>query len=1154
MNVVHKMEEIQQTYYHLFNQIADPVFIYSRSTGQILDCNQAVTRLYGYSKDELLQMSFPDFFPIAERNRIKKAIKIINRDVPFTYTHMKKNGVAIHVEILSDKSNYQGTESTISIVRDISDRVRIEEKLKRRAAQSTLVAEISKRVNRILNLETILNEIVTSINDSFDFYGVMLLMVDEKESLLRLHSLAGGYKGVFPEDLCIGIGEGMIGLAARSKQIQLSNDVTKNSNYIRKAHEVTLSELSVPIYDNDKVIGVLDFQSDKKNAFDTSDVEVAETLSSQISSATENARLYEKAQKEIKYRKKVEETVVRRAKHSDLLYQISRKLTGELDLDTLFTLVVTSIRDAFDYYGVMLLLYDESKTALRMQAIAGAYAGVFPVDLVIQTGEGMIGTAARNRIVQVTGDVTQNPDYVRKADEITRSELSVPVIKGDEVIGVLDIQSDKVNAFDRSDVTAAETLSLQIAAAIDIARLYQQAQDELEERLKTEREAQRRAKQAALINQIGQRLSSQLELDALLSETVNSVCDVFDYYGVLLLTLDEEKNILTLVAMAGQYANYFKVGEIALQVGQGMVGQAALTREVQISGNVDENPHYVRSRGEEKTKSELSVPIISGEKVIGVLDIESEEYNAFDESDITVLKTISSQIAAAIANARLFQHAQQEIHERMEAEQELRKSQDSLREAKKETDTILQNVEEGLFIIDPKYCIGSQYSQALTEILYRSELANISFMDIFNDQLAGDIIENIKDYLDLMFNPGIDEDTLADLNPLANVKMVFHTQEEILSIEKFLTFKFKRVCLEGQISELIATVTDITEQVRLTQKLEESEEQSKKQMEWFLSILHVEPQMLKEFIETAHHEMDTIDRYFKQSRADSYKETLDHIYRSVHSIKGNASLMDLKFFANRAHEFEETIESVKKIEKLTASDFVPLVLHQKELRSHLEEVHDMIDRISQIHAQFRPKRSFEGEIIINLIKNLVKTLSRDLDKDVKLDDSQFDGELVPFEYKGIVKDVLIQMVRNSMAHGIESGQKRKDLGKPEKGCITISTLETKGKFCFRFRDDGRGLNLEAVRKKAIASGKWAVSDIESWDAQTLSETIFEPGISTAEETTMVAGRGVGMGIIKQKVLENDGKIKIDSKPDKYLEFEISLPLKNRRKKVQSRKS
>lgn len=1135
-------------YLGLFNKIADPIFIFEKETCKFLDCNPAVQRNYGYSKEELKNLSLMDLHPAKEVERVKRAVKIVNKDIPFLFTHIKKNGKHITVEMLSDKMEYEGNDATISIVRDVSDRVKTETELQRRASQTALIYEISKRVTKELNLETLLAEIVNSIHSTFDFYGVMLLLMNERKDCVNLQAIAGGYANVFPSTLSIDVGEGMIGQAAADKKTHLSGDVTKNKHYVKKAEEVTVSELSVPIIGSEDVIGVLDFQSDHKNAFDKSDVEAAETLSSQIATAIENARLFRKAQDEIEYSKKLEREAKRRAALSALIYEIGQRLSGELDLESLLSTVVTTIRDSFDYYGVMLLMHDEKKKVLVLQAIDGAYTGIFPIDLNIKVGEGMIGQAALTQQSQMSSDVTKNPNFVKKADEKTKSELSVPLMKGGRVIGVLDLQSDEVNAFDESDVTLGETLSSQIAAAIENARLYNQAQDEIEERLKAEKQARRRATQADLINEISTKVSSELDVQKLLTQIVNSVRDAFDYYGVLLLLLDKKKNMLTLEAVAGGYAKYFSVGEVALEIGQGMVGHAALTKKVQISGNVDENPHYVR-RAEEKTKSEISVPIISGDKVLGVLDIESEELNAFDESDITVLTTISSQIATALENAHLYQQAQLEIHDRKEAEKELRKSRNSLQSAKRETDTILQNVNEGLFILDFKHRIGSQHSRALTEILQKNDLRQKTLLEVLEKELSESEVENINDYLDLMFNSDIDEETLEELNPMANIELTLQNKNELMSTDKVLAFNFKRIIIKDKINNLISTVSDITEQSRLEKKLEESEEQSKRQMEWFLSILHIEPQLLQEFIEGVNTELNLIEATLKSDESQKdYIAVLEKIYRSVHLVKGNASLLDLKFYAKRAHDFEEEIEGVKKKKHISATDFIPLVMHLGELRSDIDEINKMIERISQIHTHFRPKRSFESQMLVKSIKNLIHTVSKDLKKEVEFKHNNFNGENIPYEYRLVVKDILVQMVRNSLRHGIESPEERKKIKKNEKGLIEISTVLQKDNFCFKFMDDGQGLQIAKLKEKALASGKWSSSEIKKWDEGKIAETIFISGISTAESADLVAGRGVGMDIIKQKVVSHGGQIEMRYEENKFLEFTVCLPISNKRKK------
>jgi len=197
----------------------------------------------------------------------------------------------------------------IEVARDISLRTKSEEKIKHQASQASLLYKVGQRISSQLNLDSLLSEIVTVIHEEFNYYGVMLLLLDEPSQILNLQSIKGGYASILPPDLSIRVGEGMIGRAAATKKTQISNDVSKCSFYIQKADEITDSELSVPIQIGKKCIGVLDIQSNETNAFDESDITAMETLSTQVASAIENARLYAQANNEIIERKKTEEKI-----------------------------------------------------------------------------------------------------------------------------------------------------------------------------------------------------------------------------------------------------------------------------------------------------------------------------------------------------------------------------------------------------------------------------------------------------------------------------------------------------------------------------------------------------------------------------------------------------------------------------------------------------------------------------------------------------------------------------------------------------------------------------------------------------------------------------------------------------------------------------
>ena len=483
-----------------------------------------------------------------------------------------------------------------------------------------------------------------------------------------------------------------------------------------------------------------------------------------------------------------------------------------------------------------------------------------------------------------------------------------------------------------------------------------------------------------------------------------------------------------------------------------------------------------------------------------------------------------------------------DITPQKKAESELRNSRDKLRHAKRETDNILKNVEEGLFILNINFAIGSQYSAALEKIFNESKLYQKNLLDLMMNKIDDSLLSIIGEYLDLMFDATKDESSLKELNPLTQVQMAFADRYDLPDQIKYLNFKFQRILLRDKIIGLFVTVTDKTKQVELARQLEASEAHSKRQMDWLLSILHVEPQLLKEFIESVQKELLFIDRILKTNHPVSeMREALNNIYRSVHLIKGNAGLLDINLFAQKAHQFEEQIELIKAKKSITAADFIPLVVNLSELRSNLSELGDLIENISRFQANYRPKRSFESKLLVQSIDNLIKNLAIELDKKVRFVHNQFKGEEIPGKYWLLIKDVLIQLVRNSLKHGIESSDERIANKKPVAGTIEISSSTRNGSFVLDYIDDGCGLQIDTLRARAKQYQKWSTQEIDNWNDNQVADTIYEPGISTSADFDMIGGRGIGMDVIKQRVEDQKGSIMFEFETGKFIHFTISLP-------------
>ncbi len=474
---------------------------------------------------------------------------------------------------------------------------------------------------------------------------------------------------------------------------------------------------------------------------------------------------------------------------------------------------------------------------------------------------------------------------------------------------------------------------------------------------------------------------------------------------------------------------------------------------------------------------------------------------------------------------------------------EIRERNKDLIKSKRETDNILDNVEEGLFLLNSKLEIESQYSRSLESILNSEKLADSKFIEMLGGTIPAKLKTSVQEYLELMFDDSIDEETINDLNPLTEIEMNFEDEDGVWYESKHLSFRFKRITDPDMITmELISTVKDITDQIELEQKLEETEAHNKQQMEWMLSVLHVEPTLLKEFMQGVHLELNYIDTVLKQNdMGTDFRPILEKIYRSMHLVKGNASLLDLKFFVKQAHEFEEKVSEILEKQVIKGSDFIPMVMRIGEMRTTLRELKELIDRISNIQAHFRPKRSYENKILIQSVQNLINNVSHDLNKEVNFVYENFDPGMLPYKYRLASKEIIIQLVRNSIYHGIEDRETRLKNSKDAKGTIILSSFKNEFIFGFKFMDDGRGLQIDKLREKARKSGRWTDEQIDSWSDQEVAQTIFVSGISTLEKANLIAGRGVGMDLIKDKVEKAGGRIEINFETDKYCEFIITLP-------------
>ncbi len=485
------------------------------------------------------------------------------------------------------------------------------------------------------------------------------------------------------------------------------------------------------------------------------------------------------------------------------------------------------------------------------------------------------------------------------------------------------------------------------------------------------------------------------------------------------------------------------------------------------------------------------------------------------------------------------EHLQKEVNTRTK---ELYRRNIDLKMAQKEKDAILENVEEGFFLLDTNLIIQSQYSAALLNILEMEKPDGKEFTKLISTHLQEQDTRTAVEYIEILKDPEIDEDLIISLNPLAHAEFYFQREDNSLE-SKFLSFNFQRILEQDKLTHLIVTVVDETEEHSLKKQLSESEENAKRQMEWIMGILHLDPSLLLEFVQSTTDELDNIESVLREDLPEKdFSAAITFIARSLHLIKGNANLLDLKSFGIKVHDIENSIKHLLGQTGLKGSDFVGLVGNLKDLRNSLAELSDLIGKISRFNHPQKEENENTNSIMLRSIENMIRRISEEQKKEVKLDCSEMNFEHIPPQLRLLLKNTLIQLVRNSLTHGLETPDERITSSKEKSGYIKVSSQLRDSLLIIEYLDDGRGLQLSKLKQKAIESGRWETSDVQSWDEHQIEEVIFVPGISSADNVDMLGGRGIGMDLIRDRLKSHDGKIEVESKTSEYCKFKITLPI------------
>ncbi len=327
-------------------------------------------------------------------------------------------------------------------------------------------------------------------------------------------------------------------------------------------------------------------------------------------------------------------TFQQRSELLDFLLEVTTTSSETLDLQELLASVAEIVRRVIPWELFSILLFSEKRQDLRIRYAVGHREEIVR-NLRIPLGEGIVGTAAQSRQPVLVDDVQTDERYLAASD-IVRSELCVPMIARNRLIGVIDLQSARVGTFHEHDRTILRLIAGRVGAAIDNAQIY--------------RRAERQYETLRTLSRISHEFSSILDIDELLKKIASSVRRLISYDAFSILILDPEGTSLR-HRVSIRYDKRVDIDNIPL--GKGITGAAATSGEIVRVVDTLSDARYIASHP--GIHSEIAVPLIVRHKVIGVMDLESERIGHFTAEHARTLSLLAPSVAIAVENARLYE-------------------------------------------------------------------------------------------------------------------------------------------------------------------------------------------------------------------------------------------------------------------------------------------------------------------------------------------------------------------------------------------------------------------------------------------------------------------------------------------------------------------
>lgn len=668
------LQRAEEKYRSIFENAVEGIF-QTTVDGQYISANPALAHIYGYNTPQELIESLVNikkqlYINSGRRDEFIQKIEEFGQISDFESEVYRRDGKIIWISenaraVYDDKGALIYFEGTVT---DISHRKQAEQEILQRNTELAAINQIAAAITSALepkeSFRTVAQEMlqlfgacrsgIAMLNNSgtaltvVSDYGINQTFTSEGSEIPLENNYSSSY--------VIETGNSIVITEAQS------NSKTSAVHGLMKKLDIECI-LIVPLITHGKVIGTLGVAFDTPGrTFQPNEVKLAETIAQQIAGAIENAQLLEQTRAALVEQQKAEEGLLQALERTESLYRIGNAMaTSTNEQATFETVLGEYLRLLKVKLGKLALL---NRTGDQNQTYALYVDGqLVKMDMSISVEQNLFQHLVTQPKPLVIDNVFTHPltkDNKPMRDIMpAKSMLYLPITLRGQTIGLLSAGCHQENwQFSQSDIEIGQVVVDQLAIWLENRRLLTEAQYR-SGRLQTAAEVSRAA-------------SSILDVDDLINNSVNLIRDQFDFYYVGLFLVDHAKEWAVLHAGTGNAGQTQLEQNHKLKIGQeSMIGWSVFHRKARIALDVGQDAVRFKNPILPETRSEMALPLVSREEVIGALTVQSTERGAFSEEDITLLQTMADQLANAIANAHLFERVAQA---RQEAETRLRET------------------------------------------------------------------------------------------------------------------------------------------------------------------------------------------------------------------------------------------------------------------------------------------------------------------------------------------------------------------------------------------------------------------------------------------------------------------------------------------------